>query len=76
MKTTIVRHRDETSPLECPFGHVQRIVTGGEGGIANVHVAKITKGRRFWRPTKARVFFRRTVRAKATPASSGRLAGF
>ena len=40
----IVHHRDETPPLDCPFGHVQRIVTGGEGGIANVHVVKITKG--------------------------------
>ena len=28
-------------PIECPFGHVQRMVTGGEGGIANVHVVKI-----------------------------------
>ena len=44
MKTPIVRHRDETEPLDCPFGHVQRIVTGGQGGIANVHVVNITKG--------------------------------
>lgn len=43
-KQPLVRHRDETPPLDCPFGHVQRIVTGGEGGIANVHVVKITKG--------------------------------
>ena len=27
-----------------PFGHVQRIVTGGEGVIGNIHVVKITKG--------------------------------
>jgi mannose-6-phosphate isomerase-like protein (cupin superfamily) len=40
----LVRHRDETQPIDCPFGHVQRIVTGGEGGVANVHVVKITKG--------------------------------
>jgi mannose-6-phosphate isomerase-like protein (cupin superfamily) len=44
MKQSLVRHRDETSPIDCPFGHVQRIVTGGEGGIANVHVVKIAKG--------------------------------
>ena len=43
-KNPLVRHRDETQPIDCPFGHVQRIVTGGEGGIANVHVVKITKG--------------------------------
>jgi mannose-6-phosphate isomerase-like protein (cupin superfamily) len=40
----LVRHRDSTQPIDCPFGHVQRIVTGGQGGIANVHVVKITKG--------------------------------
>ena len=44
MKTPLVLHRDGTQPIECPFGHVQRIVTGGKGGIANVHVVKITKG--------------------------------
>jgi oxalate decarboxylase/phosphoglucose isomerase-like protein (cupin superfamily) len=43
-KQPIVHHRDETPPIECPFGHVQRIITGGEGGVANVHVVKITKG--------------------------------
>ena len=43
-KTPIVRHRDATEPLRCPFGQTQRIVTGGEGGIANVHVVKVTKG--------------------------------
>ena len=40
----VVRNRDQTSSIDCPFGHVQRIVTGGEGGVANVHVVKITKG--------------------------------
>jgi len=44
VKTPLVRHPDKTPPIDCPFGHVQRIVTGGEGGIANVHVVKITKG--------------------------------
>jgi mannose-6-phosphate isomerase-like protein (cupin superfamily) len=40
----LVRYRDDTEPLECPFGQVQRIVTGGQGGVANVHVVKITQG--------------------------------
>jgi mannose-6-phosphate isomerase-like protein (cupin superfamily)/N-acetylglutamate synthase-like GNAT family acetyltransferase len=40
----LVRRRDQTEPKECPFGHVQRIVTGGEGGIANIHVVKVIKG--------------------------------
>ena len=44
MKLPLVHHRDETQPIDCSFGHVQRIVTGGAGGVANVHVVKITKG--------------------------------
>jgi mannose-6-phosphate isomerase-like protein (cupin superfamily)/GNAT superfamily N-acetyltransferase len=40
----LVRHREETVPMDCPYGHVQRIVTGGEGGVANVHVVRVTKG--------------------------------
>ena len=43
-KQPLVHHRDETPTIDCPFGHVQRIVTGGQGGIANVHVVTITKG--------------------------------
>jgi mannose-6-phosphate isomerase-like protein (cupin superfamily) len=39
-KQPLVRHRDETPPGDWPFGRMQRIVTGGEGGIANVHVAR------------------------------------
>lgn len=44
MKQPLVHHRDQTQPIDCPYGHVQRIVTGGEGGVANVHVVKVTKG--------------------------------
>ena len=40
----LVSHRDETAPTDCPYGHVQRIVTGGEGGVANVHVVRVTEG--------------------------------
>ena len=36
----LVRHRDETPAADWAFGQMQRIVTGGEGGVANVHVAK------------------------------------
>ena len=43
-KEPLVRHRDQTTPLDCPYGNVQRIVTGGAGGVANVHVVKVTKG--------------------------------
>ena len=44
MKQAIVHHRDQIEALDCPYGHVQRIVTGGEGGVANVHVVRVTKG--------------------------------
>jgi mannose-6-phosphate isomerase-like protein (cupin superfamily) len=44
MKQPIVRHRDQTEPIDCPFGQVQRVVTGGDGGVANVHVVRVTQG--------------------------------
>lgn len=43
-KYPLVRHRDETDPIDCPFGQVQRVVTGGDGGVSNVHVVSVTKG--------------------------------
>jgi len=43
-KQPLVRQRHEVKPVDCPFGRVQRVVTGGDGGVANVHVVKITKG--------------------------------
>jgi mannose-6-phosphate isomerase-like protein (cupin superfamily) len=44
VKTPLVRHQNETAPLDCPYGQVQRIVTGGDGGVANVHVVRVTQG--------------------------------
>lgn len=38
-KHPLVRHLDETAAADWPFGRMHRIVTGGEGGVANVHVA-------------------------------------
>ena len=43
-KTPVVRYRTDTNQISCPYGDVQRIVTGGEGGIANVHVVTVTRG--------------------------------
>lgn len=40
----IVRHRQSVASQDCPYGEVQRIVTGGEGGVANVHVVRVTRG--------------------------------
>lgn len=41
---SLVRYRDEAQSIACPYGHVQRIVTGGEGGVANVHVVSVSEG--------------------------------
>ena len=43
-KAPVVRYRSETDTTPCPYGTVQRIVTGSEGGIANVHVVSVTHG--------------------------------
>jgi mannose-6-phosphate isomerase-like protein (cupin superfamily) len=43
-KEPLVHYEDKTERLACPFGTVQRIITGGEGGVANIHVVRITKG--------------------------------
>lgn len=43
-KQILVHDRDHTTPIACPFGYVRRIVTGGEGGVANVHVVRVTQG--------------------------------
>jgi len=43
-KEPLIRSREKTEATECPFGHVQRIVTGGAGGVANVHVVRVTSG--------------------------------
>jgi len=44
MKSALVHYLDKSSPIDCPFGQVRRVVTGGEGGVANVHVICVTKG--------------------------------
>ena len=43
-KEPVVRYRDSTGAIECPFGTVTRVVTGGDGGVANVHVVRVTAG--------------------------------
>mgnify|MGYP002346110224 CR=1 FL=1 len=30
--------------MDCPYGTTRRVVTAGEGGIANVHVITVTQG--------------------------------
>jgi mannose-6-phosphate isomerase-like protein (cupin superfamily) len=43
-KQPLVRYLDETPALECPHGHVRRVITAGAGGVANVHVVSVTAG--------------------------------
>jgi mannose-6-phosphate isomerase-like protein (cupin superfamily) len=43
-KQAMVRYTDETEVLACSFGSTTRVVTGGEGGVANVHVVEATGG--------------------------------
>ena len=40
----LVRYRQQTAPVGCPYGEVQRLITGGDGGVANVHVVRVTEG--------------------------------
>ena len=40
----LVRYEDETEEVECSYGSVRRVVTAGLGGIANVHVVRVTRG--------------------------------
>ncbi len=40
----MVSYLDCTDPVDCPYGQVQRVVTGGAGGVANVHVVEVSQG--------------------------------
>jgi mannose-6-phosphate isomerase-like protein (cupin superfamily) len=48
MKQALVRYEDQTAETPCPHGNVRRIVTGGDGGVANVHVVRVSGGGRHW----------------------------
>lgn len=39
----IVRYTQEAAAIDCPYGTVKRIITGGEGN-GNVHLVKVTEG--------------------------------
>lgn len=45
-RAPMVRYLDQSPTIPCPHGDVRRIVTGGQGGIANVHVVKVLRGER------------------------------
>ena len=56
-KKGIVRYRDKTENVSCPYGQVERIVTGGEGGIANVHVVTVSKGNKHYHNSYDEVYY-------------------
>ena len=43
-RNPVVGYLDETPALSCPYGDVRRVVTGGAGGVANVHVVEVSMG--------------------------------
>lgn len=53
----LVRYRDETAAVTCPYGEAMRIVTGGEGGVANVHVIQVTRGDRHYHSGYHEVYY-------------------
>ncbi len=43
-RAPLVHYLDETDAISCPYGKARRVVTGGEGGVANIHVIRVTRG--------------------------------
>jgi mannose-6-phosphate isomerase-like protein (cupin superfamily) len=56
-KQVVVRHMTEVEALDCPYGKTRRVVTGGEGGVANVHVIRVTKAGRHFHEGYAEVYY-------------------
>lgn len=56
-KKVIVRYRDKTENVSCPYGQVERIVTGGEGGIANVHVVTVSEGDKHYHSAYNEIYY-------------------
>ena len=67
-KTPLVRYRDETEPAACPYGDVTRVVTGGDGGVANVHVVRVTKGTTHYHADYDEVYYLLSGRGSITIA--------
>ena len=39
-----IHYLDETDPIDCPYGNVRRVVTGGQFGSPNIHVVRVSRG--------------------------------
>ena len=56
-KSPMVGYLDSTDPIDCPYGQVQRVVTGGAGGVANVHVVEVSLGTTHYHEGYDEVYF-------------------
>ena len=56
-RAPVVRYLDETEVLSCPYGDVRRVVTAGEGGVANVHVIRVTRGNKHFHTGYNEVYY-------------------
>ncbi len=57
IREPLVRYLDRTEAISCPHGSVRRVVTGGAGGIANVHVVRVQRGERHLHRAYAEVYY-------------------
>ncbi len=56
-KQALVHYLDQAETIECPYGNVRRIITGGAGGVANVHQVAVTKGSAHWHSGYDEVYY-------------------
>lgn len=71
-KYPVLRHEGDVEPIACPYGTVRRIVTGGEGGVANVHLVEVTEGGAHYHNAYDEVYY---VLAGAGTLTAGELSG-
>ena len=43
-RNPVVVYLYETPAVSCPYGDVRRVITGGIGGVANVHIVEVSMG--------------------------------
>lgn len=70
MKTALVQYLDESATIDCPFGQVRRVITGGAGGVANVHVVKVTRGTSHYHEAYDEVYYLLNGTGKLTVEST------
>ena len=53
----VVGYADETEPIDCPYGHVRRVITGGASPVANVHLVEVSEGSPHWHEGYHEVYY-------------------